>query len=947
MERLIVPRTVTVVDGEKSRSAPLAEFRSARAYVLLGDPGAGKTAAFQTECEKHADGQFVTARRFIRRGPDRLSEWEEKTLFIDGLDEVRAGSSVPRRQLDEILDRLERLGSPKFRLSCRAADWLGPNDLRGIVAEAGYEGLWVLYLEPLTGTDIPRILVDLGVSDVAGFLAEARDRRLEALLHNPQSLGMLAEAIHSGGWPRNLRDTYELACHGLAQSQPMSRSEVNRILAAAGHLSALLLLSDKNVLVLDSTDDPDTLCLSDIDNGDSASRLRAVQSDLFTRRAGGHFVLKHGHQAAFLAARFLHRCIKQDVPVGRVLSLMSGQDGVVVTELRGLSAWLAAFNRSARESLMSTDPLGIALYGDVGGFRKVELRRLLRVLADKADDIRPWNWPPIALASLIKEHSITLLSRYVQDDDRSKGRQTVVGLLLHALSGTSGVRPDVESLERTLRDATWDCRVRRPALRALLHHTGDSASSTLEQLLDDLRNGRVADRDGDLLGTLLNHLYPRHIGPDRIWDYLVPRGRPDYAGTHRMFWSAHLPNRTREKDLVALLGSLRKRGTAFRRQHGDDWVRRMIQELVRRALEASGDRAPASTLYDWLELIDFEEVESSLARTRDFLGVCRWLADRPELQKELVLEGLHRRVGTGDSAPGADTRGAGDREGGGHGRADDAVNYAFQIRGAVFRAGIPADVAAWSLEQAVAKAATNSTVARILLDWSGPWTQDAPESGLSIDEVRVATQDVPVLREEVNLLWEGRRKSEARDAQMRLREEGNEHRQERRRKKKEFITYVRRYATELQSGRCPPVLLHQIGLAYHDIFLDQKAATPSQRVLKLLQGHQDLADAAIEGFRRVLDRNDLPTLREVIRLNERGQMSRYALPILAGLDAMSPNALQSRRPEEIARAAAFYYLTPLNVPGHPAWYRWALDNHSGANRRGIAQGDPVASAETP
>ena len=118
MGRLIVPRTVTVVDGEQSRSAPLTEFRSARAYVLLGDPGAGKTEAFRAECEEHDDGEFITARRFIRKGTDRVSEWDGKTLFLDGLDEVRAGSADPRRPLDHILERLERLGSPRFRLVC-------------------------------------------------------------------------------------------------------------------------------------------------------------------------------------------------------------------------------------------------------------------------------------------------------------------------------------------------------------------------------------------------------------------------------------------------------------------------------------------------------------------------------------------------------------------------------------------------------------------------------------------------------------------------------------------------------------------------------------------------------------------------------------------------------------------------------------------------------------
>ncbi|MDE2763417.1 MAG: hypothetical protein OXQ94_17265 [Gemmatimonadota bacterium] len=933
---LIVPRTVTVVGDSRGRSAPLANFRSARAYVLLGDPGAGKTEAFREERKELDDGEFITARRFLRRGVDRLSEWEGRTLFIDGLDEVRAGSSDPRRQLDEILERLERLDKPHFRLSCRAADWLGRNDLTEIVAEAGYEDLQVLCLEPLTLEDVRAILVDLAVPDAAGFLAKARDIGLEGLLDNPQSLRMLVKATRDGEWPEDRKGTLTRACRRLARERNdqhraahggVEHMSVERILAAAQRLAALILLSDRDHVSLDPPDDSGCFGPDDIGGADLPALARAVKSNLFEGRGDGRFAPVHHQVSEFLAARFLHDRIDSGLPARRVLALMTGHDGVVVTKLRGLAAWLAAFDPASRWAIVETDPVGVALHGDVGGFRGDEMERLLRAFAKRAGDIRPWNWPAPALASLLNDHSVALLAQYLEDDDRSEGRQTVVGLLLHALSRADRTGPCTRSLHRAIRDATWDPWVRKSALRVLLRPGTNEAPSALIKLLDDLRDGPTEDRDGDLSGTLLKHLYRVHLGPEQVWDYLVPSRSPDYVGTYRVFWSAHLPNRTRGKDLVALLGSLMKRGTAFRRQNGDDWVRRMIQELVRRALEASGDRATASTLYDWLELIDFEEVESSLARTRDFLGVCRWLADRPELQKELVLEGLHRRVGTGDSAPCADTRGAGDREGGGHGRADDAVYYALQIRGAVFRAGIPADLAAWSLQQAVAKAATNSIVARILLDWSGPWTQDAPESGLSIDEVRVATQDVPVLRDEVTLLWEAQRKSETRDAQMRLREEENEHRQERKRKRREFITYVRKHTMELQSSGCPPVLLHHIGLAYHDIFLDQKAATPRLRVLKLLQGHRDLADAAIEGFRRVLDRNDLPTLREAIRLNEQKQMSRYALPILAGLDAMSPNALKSRRPEEIARAAAFYYLTPLNVPGHPKWYRWALDNH--------------------
>ena len=935
---LIVSRTVTVVGNKRSRSAPLTDFRSRRAYVLLGDPGAGKTKAFETACRQHGDGEFITARRFIRKSLDRMSEWEKKTLFIDGLDEVRAGSSDPRRQLDQILERLEPLGRPDFRLSCRAADWLGRNDLREIVAEAGYEDVRILYLEPLTSEDIHKILVDLGEPDVAGFLAKARDRGLEGLLDNPQLLGLLVEATRDGEWPEDRRGILALACrklarewndqHRAAQLGALDMS-AERIISAAEQLSAFILLSDRDHVSLDPLDDSDCFGPDNITGADAPALVRAVKSNLFEGRGDGRFAPVHHQVSEFLAARFLHYRIESGLPARRVLALMTGHDGIVVTKLRGLAAWLAAFDPASRWALVETDPVGVALYGDVSGFRSDEMERLLRAFAERADEIRPWNWPAPALDSLINEHSVALLTRYLENDDRSQARQTVVGLLLHALSRVDRVRPCPRSLQRAIRDASWDHWVRHCALRALLLNGGDKAPATLNGLLDDLRDGRVEDRDGDLLGALLDHLYPVHLGPERIWDYLVPRGRPDHAGTYRIFWSAHLPNRTRASELVALLRSLREQGGALREHLRDDWLRRMIQKLVHRALNNAGDHVSVSTLYDWLELIDFEEIKSTLVRTDEYLEVGKWLAERPELQKELALEGLHRRMGIDAAATRSNHEGNDDREGHGRGGSADAHYHAFQIRRAIFGAGTPDEFAQWCLHQAVAIADTDTVIARILLDWSRPWGQDDSGPEPSIEEVRHATRGSPALRDEVGRLLEGEKKAEAREAEMRFRKEESEHLQERRRERQEFITHVRKQATKLQKGRCPPGLLHRIAVAYHDFFHDQREATPRQRVLKLLQRHHDLADAAIEGFRRVVDRDDLPTLREVIRLNEKKLMSHYALPILAGLDA-DPDLVKSRSQAEITRAAAFYYLTPLNVPGHPAWYRWALEHRPGS-----------------
>ena len=52
-------------------------------------------------------------------------------------------------------------------------------------------------------------------------------------------------------------------------------------------------------------------------------------------------------------------------PCGALLALMTGHDGSVVTEFRGLSAWLAVHSEQARTDLTDRDPIGVGLYGDV------------------------------------------------------------------------------------------------------------------------------------------------------------------------------------------------------------------------------------------------------------------------------------------------------------------------------------------------------------------------------------------------------------------------------------------------------------------------------------------------------------------------------------------------------------------------------------------------------
>ena len=153
---MYIPRRATarLVDG-RSAPLPLSEWRSESAYVLLADPGAGKTEAFKTEANE-TGGLYISARDFVSlrsSAPEAVS-----TLFIDALDEMRAGSSAPSEPLDAIRRRLDEMGRPLFRIACREADWISAVDADAMRAVSPNGELVELRLEPLSESEIRTLL---------------------------------------------------------------------------------------------------------------------------------------------------------------------------------------------------------------------------------------------------------------------------------------------------------------------------------------------------------------------------------------------------------------------------------------------------------------------------------------------------------------------------------------------------------------------------------------------------------------------------------------------------------------------------------------------------------------------------------------------------------------------------------------------------------------------
>ena len=497
--------------------------------------------------EKRALGdgaRVLTARNFLL--PSKApSEWYGRTLFIDGLDEVRAGGGDPRSPFDRIRGRLLELGRPQFRLSCREADWLGENDRTHLAKVSPDEQVAVLRLDPLSDSDIRSILEDRpDVPDPAEFIWKAAERGIGGLLTNPQTLTLLAQAVGGGSdWPDGRLETFERACrrmvrehngeHRIAMDTQYTCS-TDDLLDAAGHLCAIHLLMGTDGFSLPYAEGDDRyLDLHRCDYEPPKMLRQLLGTKLFKGTSDHRLAPIHGHVAAYLGARYLARRIKEGLPAQRVLALMTGGDGTVVTQLRGLAAWLAAQCSNARSNLIDGDPIGVGLYGDVDLFDLEEKRALLEALARVASGRGVEYGVVASLGGLVVPGMEPAFENVLARSGRDRSDQILADFVLHILCQGGSLPGLSETLLQVARDEKWWSSVRIAALQAFAQGCpAEDRAVRLRALLAKVRKGTVADVDDELRGTLLALLYPRHLSVSKLWACFSDEYDPHLYGAY-------------------------------------------------------------------------------------------------------------------------------------------------------------------------------------------------------------------------------------------------------------------------------------------------------------------------------------------------------------------------------------------------------------------------------
>ena len=929
---MIVPRTATPLaqrrDGMWQRlpSQPLADFRAERAYVLLGDPGSGKTTTFREE----AKAQPIHAGRFVTADLDQRQEWRTQTLFIDGLDEVRAEIGASSKPLFELLGRLEQLSYPPVRVSCRVADWSAAD--HGAFAE-DYPDVRILLLDPLTARDVSAIMEAHGRSADA-LVAAAYDNGINHLLTNPLMLTLLIDTSTDTVVLESKAAILENACKMMALERPTRHRVVDSadaIVSAAGQLSALSLLADKAFISRHRPEagDPNDCLFLDEAQGDQRILLRSFQSKLFSGAALGQVAPIHPQVAEYLAARYLADAITRDhVPATRVLALLSGPDNAVVPTLRGVAAWLATFVPTVRRHLIESDPVGVLVYGDPTRLDDRDKELLLTSLATLDDAVLDfWSLSGLAVGGLVGPATTRVVRRHIDAPDRSDSAQRAMALLFHGVAGRHSNRFDItiKELRDVATEPSWSRRVRSTALTAAIAMAQRCNTTTpLSEVLEDIRNGKVPDPDNQLRGLLLRELYPDIISPKRIWEYYPEdSGTGTTAGANELFW--HLlaePEQSSSDDVAMLLDGLSEQ----RDRLGGDLgtlLTATAERLLERGIEEHGDRVPIGKLYEWMEAVAWEPhprewrlfdnvIDASVDDWFAFrpLSIQSWLAERPEMQLELLAELWRRR---------------------------DAQNFRYELSTfthLICKNAYPVDYPRWCRECALKVTEDQPAVAQLLLDKA---VLSKPQ------QIALRRSDHPVFVDYAREL--AGRKERPREITKRQRHRRAKH-------NRRLADAVHKYAEALMGRSAPPRLLDQLARAYlgvgqysklwnqefdlDDILLGRsdlapppsnESEEPMDRLRRALAGDEEAMTTAIRGLRLVLSRDDLPSARNVLELDEENRRSYLVYPLLAAIVEAETRGedICVRSDDWIERSLVYWAVVPLGNCEIPAWVYKLLD----------------------
>lgn len=892
-------------------------------FVLLGEPGMGKSETLKALAALTQDNP-ITVNDFIVTGLAPSSGGNP--IFIDALDEARAsGDTTVWRELRR---GIAQAGLRRFGIACRAADW-ETTDKGDLAAVAQGQQIRVFTLDPLTPEQRRALLKHEGVADVEAFEEQAEGLGLANMLGNPQSLKLLAAAAKNqpGGLPKTRREAYELACkelvkepnarHQQAQRRHATLPSHDELLSAAGWLCALMLLSNCAEV---SEEEPGTAVFGSVwltevfgklpADGFSVDAVRQVlHRPLFCKPGRGYTPI-HRTVAEYLAARYIAQRITQAglLPT-RVAALMLASPQHLVSNLRGLAGWLAALSEPMRTTIFQADPAAVLNYGDLHLLPTNPKQALIERLAKHPRtqvEGNHWQRAP-SHAPLVEPamHGFVAdwFERFRETAHPTASETEVMHVLLFALKH---VQPDT-TWEPVLRGLVRSERltegIRSSALEALATHK--SSPTILRTLLDELHLGNLPDPGGRLNDQLLQHLYPEHLPPSELLQYLKPthirhRGIPGFS----RFWEYRIDKLTPTERLPEFMASLviavdkgtfaNSSANGFSGHEFDG-----LQSLVVKAIETFGAETEVPQLARWLRLCAYStNTPFRSLNQENKQRLSEWLQAHSELLKQVLTHWVEEGI--------------------------DSWDAQHRLAGM----GLPPAMGRFWLDQTLHFQALGETAkAKDCLE-TAVWWLDQPNSGITLDDLATAIEKHSVLQASLEQLLverlddNPRRKHWLQDQKYRHQASARNEVNERNR------SYLLEHLDEVRNGRQLDYLSSAAWADMKDSGYD--GGPDSELYEQWREAHLELDIATHQGYLTLLQQLTLEQATKAVDSRKNNRIWHFELPCLVAarrMHAQDPEALLQLGQERLQALTTLFLLNSVSdndwlltlVDKHPDW----------------------------
>lgn len=905
-----IPRHATAREGQgRSASLPLSNWRSARAYVLLAPPGAGKTEAMKAEAAAHNQSPFVEAHLMMRPGWRAPTLAEGQALYIDGLDEARASNAGGHRNrpLDEICTKLIEMGSPPFRLSCREADWIEALDHGAIRLLADESDVVVLRLEPLNEQEIRQILEGALVQAdaVDRFWQQAHQQGLLPVMGNALFLRlMITSAESSGQLPATRSQTFAVACEKLASenndvhrmAKRDSAPNTSELLSRTGMLCAIQLLSGAEAWSDGVADGINELALNALPLGIPTKDLRAALETKLFKTDGDRIQAVHRSIAEYLGAREIaQRMVDNSSPVARVMALMCAEDGGIAPSLRGLHAWLAVHSHEHRQTFIAHDPLGVVLYGDVSRFSVNEKIQLLQGLEREAKQFawfRNGDWADHPFGGLGTEDMQQTYQGFFENPDRSEAHQSMLHCVLDAIAHGQPLPDLLPALDRVVRDHSYTPYTRTKAADAWLAQARLMSLDMRTALtwLQDIHQGVIDDPQDQLVGTLLEALYPAHLLPSEVMQHFRPPKAEYFHGSYMAFWRRELIPRTPTVALPILADGLADLSLSIDSLQSHFEMPQVMGNIIAAALNSLAEPIDASRVHRWL-MTAVDEHGFWALKGDEGQGIRDWLSAHAQVQKSVLALALPT------STP----------------------PHFWEASQLLHGVRLPRDwhrwlltlasqtsseaIAKWCVEHAAHQAINPSVNSDVTMLDVEEWCEAQRENWPAADAWREAIWSWPI------------------DSV-----QGKYWRDQEEWRTKEMLQQVKRreriapHLETMAAGTAPPGLYHQMAMSYLDRYTDIHGATPEDRLCHYL-GSPTWLPMALEGMKKVLNRTDLPEVPAILQAGRELRMHPLDSACLIGAELIcreDPNAINGWADELIQRLVAMWLVD--GTGDVPSWY---------------------------